>query len=91
MEKKYSSCQSCGMPFKNDPDGGGTNADGSKSEMYCSYCFHEGEFTQPDFTAADMQRFVKHKLKEMGFFHGLLAGIFTKGIPKLARWNQPRG
>jgi hypothetical protein len=25
-------CQSCGMPLKQDPQGGGTNADGSKNK-----------------------------------------------------------
>ena len=35
-------CQSCGMPMKKDPEGGGTNADGSKSPDYCSYCFRNG-------------------------------------------------
>jgi len=32
----YKNCQSCGMPMKKDTMGGGTNADGSKNEMYCS-------------------------------------------------------
>ncbi len=82
----YKNCQSCGMPLKKDPNGGGTQADGSTSAKYCSYCFQEGEFTQPDFTAADMQSFSKGKLQEMGF-PGFLAGFFTKGIPKLERWR----
>jgi hypothetical protein len=88
MEKEYKVCQSCGMPFKNDPKGGGTNADGSKSKMYCSLCYQNGKFTQPDMTASQMQAFVKGKLKEMGFLHSLFAGPFSKGIPKLARWNK---
>ena len=51
-------CQSCGMPMKKDPEGGGTNADGDKSQDYCSYCFVNGAFTSPEIkTAADMQRF----------------------------------
>lgn len=68
------------MPLKRDPKGGGSNADGSKSTMYCSYCFENGKFTQPDITAAEMQSFVKGKLKQMGF-PGFIAGFFTKGIP----------
>ncbi len=27
MEKNYKNCQSCGMPLKKSPNGGGTNAD----------------------------------------------------------------
>lgn len=87
MEKTYKYCQSCGMPLKKDEKGGGTNADGTTSTMYCSYCYENGSFTQPDFTAKDMQKFSKDKLKEMGF-PGFIAGFFTKGIPKLERWNQ---
>jgi len=87
MEKEYKACQSCGMPFKNDPKGGGTNADGSKSHKYCSYCYEKGKFTQPDITAVEMQQFVKGKLKEMGVFHRMFAGMFVKGIPHLERWN----
>ena len=83
-------CQSCGMPFKNDPKGGGTMADGSRSLTYCSYCFQNGKFTQPNMTSGEMQAFVKDKLKSMGFFHRLFAGFFVKGIPKLQRWKMEK-
>jgi hypothetical protein len=86
MGKKYKNCQSCGMPMNKDKAGGGTNGDGSKSNMYCSHCYQEGNFTQPQLTVAQMQDQVKGKLKQMGF-PGFLAGFFTKGIPKLARWR----
>lgn len=82
----YKNCQSCGMPLKKDAKGGGTNADGSKSTMYCSHCYENGKFTLPDITMSQMQERVKGKLKEMGF-PGFLAGFFTKGIPKLKRWK----
>jgi hypothetical protein len=85
--EQYKNCKSCGMPFKNDPKGGGTRADGTISLTYCSYCYQNGHFTQPDFTARQMQEFVKGKLKQMGFFHRLFAGLFVKGIPKLQRWK----
>ena len=88
MEKEYKMCQSCGMPFKNDPKGGGTNADGSKSKMYCSLCYENGKFTQPDITAEEMQAFVKGKLRKLGAIHKLFAGFFASGTPKLARWRM---
>ena len=87
MEKKNKNCQSCGMSMKKDPQGGSTNQDGSKNNMYCSYCFEKGEFKQPDVTAKEMQVFVKKQLKKMGF-PGFLAGLFTKNIPKLERWKN---
>ena len=38
METKF--CQSCGMPLT--PEILGTNADGSKNEEYCIYCYKDG-------------------------------------------------
>lgn len=87
MKKVYKNCQSCGMPLKKDEKGGGTNTDGSTSTVYCSHCYENGKFLQPDITAAQMQEFVKNKLKEMKF-PGFLANFFTKGIPKLERWKN---
>jgi len=75
------------MPLRKDPQGGGTEADGSKSQMYCSYCYESGEFTQKDITAEQMQTFVAGKMKEMGL-PGFLARFFAKGIPKLERWKN---
>ena len=75
------------MPISKDPEKGGTNADGTKNLMYCSYCYHNGAFRQPDITVDEMVVFVKEKMKEMGF-PGFLAGFFTKGIPKLERWKN---
>jgi hypothetical protein len=85
--KTYKNCQSCAMPLSKDPEKGGKNADGSKSLMYCSYCYKDGIFTQPDFTVDDMKKFCKGKIKEMGF-PGFVAGIFTLGIPGLERWKN---
>ena len=87
MEQIYKNCQSCGMPLHRDEKGGGSNADGSKSTMYCSHCYENGKFVLPDLTVAQMQERVKGKLKEFGF-PGFIAGFFTRGIPKLARWRQ---
>ena len=42
MEQKF--CQSCGMPLTEEILG--TNADGSKNEDYCQYCYKDGEFLQ---------------------------------------------
>lgn len=80
-------CQSCGMPMKQDPQGGGTEVNGLKSDKYCSHCYQNGAFTQPNMTAGEMQVLVKGKMKEMGF-PGFLAGFFTAGIPKLERWRS---
>ena len=87
MDQTYKNCQSCDMPMRKDPQGGGTNTDGSKSAMYCSYCYQNGAFVGPNMTAEEMQAFCKQKLQEMGF-PGFLAGWFTKRIPNLKRWKK---
>lgn len=85
--KDYKDCQSCGMPLRRDEKGGGTEVDGTKSQMYCSHCYEAGRFTLPDVTVSQMQERVKGKIKEAGF-PGFLAGLFTRKIPKLERWNR---
>ena len=75
------------MPLKKSPNGGGSNADGTISKMYCAHCYQQGKFTHPERTAAQMQDLVKGKLKEMGF-PGFVAGWFTKRVPKLERWKS---
>jgi hypothetical protein len=79
MQTTYKNCQSCGMPLSKDPGNNG---------MYCTKCFQDGQFTQPDIdTPEKMQALVKEKLQGMGF-PGFIAGWFTKGIPKLERWRK---
>lgn len=43
MNEKF--CQSCGMPMGPTNEYYGTEADGSKSGDYCSYCYEGGKFT----------------------------------------------
>lgn len=87
MNQAYKNCQSCGMPLKRDEKGGGTNADGTRSTMYCSHCYQNGQFVLPDISVTEMQARVREKIVEFGM-PGFLAGIFTCKIPKLARWQK---
>lgn len=85
--RSYKDCQSCGMPMRKDEKGGGTNADGSKSAMYCSYCYEAGAFTLPPISAGEMRQRVRRKLHVVGF-PGVAAWFLARKIPKLARWNE---
>jgi hypothetical protein len=87
MDKAYKFCQSCGMPLKKDEKGGGTNADGTTSVMYCSHCYQDGKYTWPDATAEKMKERVKEKLREMKI-PGFMMWFFTMNIPKLERWKS---
>jgi hypothetical protein len=75
------------MPLSKDPLGGGTNADGSRSSEYCSHCYREGAFTQPNITAAEMTTLVEGKLRSM-HFPGFLARRFAKDVPTHRRWRS---
>lgn len=86
MSKVFKHCQSCGMPLSRDEQGGGSEADGTKSVKFCSHCYRAGRFTLPDLTVPQMQERVRGKMKEMGF-PGFMAGFFTRRIPKLERWK----
>jgi Putative zinc ribbon domain len=86
MKPVHKNCQSCGMPLKRDAQGGGSNADGSKSATYCSHCYERGQFVQPDISVQQMQAIVRRKLVEFGM-PGFLTGFFTRSIPKLQRWQ----
>jgi hypothetical protein len=74
------------MPMAKDPGGGGTETDGSKSETYCSFCYEDGAFLQPDFNVKEMQDFCIEKLRESGM-PKVMAWLFTRGLPKLERWR----
>jgi hypothetical protein len=87
MVQKLKNCQSCGMSLKRDAQGGGTNADGSRNYTYCSHCYLNGQFTMPHLHVEDMQARVKLKMRDMGM-PGFVAGIFSRGIPKLERWKK---
>lgn len=85
--KAYKNCQSCGMPLSKDDNGGGTEKDGTRSIMYCSHCYENGEFTLPDLTIDQMKQRVKEKIVEFGM-PAFIAGFFTRSIPKLERWKK---
>jgi hypothetical protein len=73
------------MPLARDEKGGGTNADGSKSNVYCSHCFEGGRFTLPDLTVEQMQARVRTRLTSIGMPEPAAAGLAAK-IPELSRW-----
>ena len=84
---KYKNCQSCGMPLSKDLERGGTEADGTKSLMYCSHCYQNGQFTSPDITVEQMIQRVKGIMKEM-HIPGFFTYFLIRKIPRLERWTS---
>ena len=90
METKY--CQSCGMPLKTAEDFG-KNADGSKNEDYCRYCFENGKFTMD----CTMDEMIEHCAQFVAEFNKDANVTFTKEqavaemrnfFPHLKRWKK---
>jgi hypothetical protein len=72
-----------------DPQGGGTDADGTRNEMYCSYCYQGGELAGGEMTVGEFQEFCRREMVSNGY-NRFLAWLFTRGMKRLARWKQPR-
>ena len=80
-------CQSCGMPLNKDPQGGGTNADGSKSDKYCSYCYQNGAFIHECDDVKEFQEYCRKAMIQAGH-NKFLAWLFTRGMSRLERWKK---
>ena len=86
MGKTNKMCQSCGMPMKKDPEGGGTNADGSENLTYCSYCYKDGDFVFEG-EVKEFQNFCRQKMIEGGHSK-IISWLFTRGMGRLSRWKK---
>ena len=84
-------CQSCGMPLTQEILG--TNADGSKNEDYCMYCYKDGKFTQ-DYTMEEMIEFCSQFVDEVNknmpkpMTKDEYKGMMRQFFPMLKRWKQ---
>ena len=79
-------CESCGMPLSKDPHHGGAEADGTRSDRYCSLCYDAGRFRHPDATVEDFQAHCMDALRAKGMPRPM-AWLFTRHIPNLRRWK----
>lgn len=81
-------CQSCTLPIDNVEDCG-TEKDGSKSDMYCKYCYQDGEFTEPDMTLDQMMGIAEKEMKKQNLPENIIQQSMDM-LPRLKRW-QPAG
>jgi len=79
-------CQSCSMPLQKPADFG-TNADGSKNNEYCQYCYQKGKFTEPDITMEQTIEKCVGIMKQMQMPKDQIekTRLF---IPMLKRWKK---
>ncbi len=75
------------MPLKKDLQGGGTNADGSINQQYCSYCYQSGAFTVDNVTVEEFQEYCRKAMIASGSSK-FVAWLFTRGMKRLERWKN---
>jgi len=78
-------CQSCGMPIDHFSLRG-TEADGAMSAEYCTYCYQQGQFINPEMTLDEMKSFVKNIMEEKRI-SPFIAKQAVDALPGLKRWR----
>ena len=88
MENQIKICQSCGMPIDKDPNKGGTNADQSRSDKYCSFCYKDGKFTDEGITLrGKIEKNIQIAVK-MGIPESKAKEMAENVLPQLERWSS---
>lgn len=76
------------MPLSEEFGNLGTNADGSTTWEYCSFCFQKGGFTNPDQTLEEMiQSSIENMTTDLGMPIEQAAKLANSFIPTLKRWQ----
>jgi hypothetical protein len=79
-------CQSCTLPIDNMEDRG-TEKDGSKSDMYCKYCYQNGAFTEEDMTLDQMMDIAETEMKKQDLPESIIQQSMNM-LPLLKRWQS---
>jgi radical SAM superfamily enzyme len=79
-------CQSCSMPL-DKPELLGTEKDGTKSELFCTYCYQNGVFVNPGMTLEEMKELVKEQMTKRKI-HTSIINMAINSLPELKRWRK---
>ena len=89
MENQIKICQSCGMPLDKDPNKGGTNADKSRSDKYCSFCYTDGKFTDEGISLDEkIEKNIQIAVTRMNVPESKAREMAEKLLPGLERWKS---
>jgi hypothetical protein len=87
MENKQF-CQRCGMPMEK-PEDFGTNADGSKNEDYCCYCYDKGAFFYPEATMEQViESCLPHVVPDVWADEATAKAAMSEHFPTLKCWKK---
>jgi hypothetical protein len=77
------------MPIAAEHGNLGTEADGTPSREFCTFCYRGGAFTRPDLTLEGMIALsVEHMRASLGFSREKAEGLSREVIPGLRRWRR---
>lgn len=80
-------CQSCAMPIETQ-ELFGTNADGTKQDDYCIYCYEKGKFIQPHISMNEMISICTNYMKQEGMSEEEAKTIISETLPNIKRWKH---
>lgn len=71
------------------PDFYGTKIDGAREPDYCTFCFANGAFREPQLTVHDMvMRSIEYMVSELGIDRATAQEQSRVVIPGLKRWRE---
>lgn len=81
-------CQCCSMPIP-DSELHGTEADGSKSDDFCKYCYQDGDFTAK---GVNMDEYIEAtadmEAEALGISREEAVSLMSTLLPHLKRWRE---
>ena len=83
-------CQSCSLPLGKETDYG-AEADGTKSEEYCTWCYPDGSFTGEESLDAFIEHSAPYMAKAAGISEDEAVSYLAVVLPTLGRWADPDG
>jgi Putative zinc ribbon domain len=79
-------CQSCTMPIDKIEEGG-TEKNGSVSNLYCKYCYQNGVFTNPAMTLEQMKSMAVTTMQKQQVPDYIIQRSINM-LPTLKRWSE---
>ena len=77
------------MPLDKDPNTGGTNADKSKSDKYCSFCYKDGKFSDEGISLQEkIEKNIRIAVARMNIPEDEAREMAENLLPTLERWRS---